>query len=82
MGSISNGSPQGFTSQPGRDLVLPGSVRDAEDMIRSFGYDGLSFESRGRDVAAISHNARGQRAEAIGRDRVRAAQSLVRVLSR
>jgi hypothetical protein len=82
MGSIDNGTPQGFTSSPGQDVVLPGSIRDAEDRIRSLGYDGIDFRPLGREFVASSYNARGQRAEAIGRTRELAARSLVRVLVR
>lgn len=58
------------------------SVRDCIDEALSYGYDGIEFVPRGRDVRAISYNAKGQRAEAIGINEVAAAQSLVRTLRR
>jgi hypothetical protein len=81
MSTISNGSPQGFRI-PGRESAVPRSLRDAEDVARSFGYDGIDYVPVGREFRAISYNARGYRAEAIGRTRELAAQSLVRVLAR
>ena len=59
-----------------------GSLRHIEDDLSSLGYDGIDFEPLGREVRATSYNARGQKVEALGRNEVLAAQSLVRVLRR
>jgi hypothetical protein len=76
MGSISNGRPQGVTLGP---IEVPGSVRDAEDEIASFGYDGIELSASGDGrVIATTYNARGQRVQAIGKGQTAAAQALVR----
>lgn len=67
---------------PARNIAVAGSVRHLVDEAASLGYDGIEFVPRGREVRAISYNAKGQRAEAIGRNEVAAAQSLVRALKR
>ena len=66
----------------GRAQAMIRSLRDAEDAAQALGYDGIELVPLGRDVRAISRNAKGQRAEAVGRNDVHAAQSLVRVLER
>lgn len=66
----------------GRAIVIGHSLRDLEDVARSFGYDGIELVRHGREFRAVSYNAKGQRAEALGRNEVAAAQSLVRTLQR
>jgi len=66
----------------GRAQLFVRSVDEAVDIIAPLGYDGIEFEQRGRDVIATSHNAKGQRAQAMGHNRVVAAQTLVKVITR
>lgn len=74
MGSIANGA--------GRAIVNARSLGECEDEARSLGYDGIDVARvpGTREFRAISYNANGYRAEALGRSEVHAARSLVRTL--
>lgn len=57
------------------------SLGAIEDRLTELGYDGIEFEARGRDWVATSFIG-SYRAQAIGPSRLRAAQELVRVVTR
>lgn len=78
MGSIDNGR---------RTPVVQAirSIRDAEDVIALSNYDGIEFGAAARSgyISATSwHTPTGKRAQAMGRTRELAAQSLVRTITR
>ena len=80
MTSIGNGDPV-VARKRGADVIR--SVGEAEDALAAHGYDGIEFTTAadGRTIAT-SYTADGYRAQAIGRDRVLAARSLVTTITR
>ena len=72
----------GLAQAQARRSHVPDSLRAIEDDLVERGYDGLVFESRDGEWVARTYTGKGQRIEVIEPTKVRAAQSLVRSITR